>query len=225
MEIKEKLRLLIREFGPTQKEFAALIGTTQPSVANWIAKNEVPNGGLLKIITHCEGVTYEWLTGEDEEWRSDAPLRRPRSFRGRMSDTYLTSSKNRPTRYYPGVNASCGQKEQNTDDLSTEEILIPGMNNDAWINAEGYSMTPTIQPGDKVGLRLVEDKMSIRPGYIYMIETSNGERLLKRISQLDPKSEYLTLVSDNKENYPPFDIEKASIIRIYRATALIRSLL
>ena len=66
MEARERLKILIREYGGTQKVFASIIGTTQPTIANWMAQNQIPEGGIAKICRALPEVSFEWLTGQEE---------------------------------------------------------------------------------------------------------------------------------------------------------------
>ena len=66
MDAREKLKTLIREYGGTQKVFASMIGTTQPTIANWMAQNQIPEGGIAKICRALPDVSFEWLTGQED---------------------------------------------------------------------------------------------------------------------------------------------------------------
>ena len=46
MDARQILKILIKEYGGTQKVFASIIGTTQPAVANWIAAGGDASQGL-----------------------------------------------------------------------------------------------------------------------------------------------------------------------------------
>lgn len=212
MEAKDRLKQLILRYGPTQKDFANRINASQPTIANWIATNKIPNGGVMKIITHIPEVDIDWLTGETEKREMQAMPKRSNQLAGEG------------TPFYPNVSASCGLKEMATDDMTTERIVIPGYNLDFYIPASGRSMLPTIQPGDVVGLREWTDVHNLRPGHIYLFETTNDEYMLKRVRKVDPNSEYITLYSDNEDEFPPFDILKETIHGIFRVVNLIRRL-
>lgn len=214
MEAKDRLKYLITKYGPTQKDFADKIGASQPTIANWIATNKIPNGGVMKIISHIPEVDLDWLTGEKE---IKVTIKKSEKQPAPIAVTEGTP-------YYSSVSASCGLKEMAADDMTTERIVIPGYNLDFYIPASGRSMLPTIQPGDIVGLKVWNDVHNLRPGHIYLFETSNDEYMLKRIRKVDPKSESITLYSDNEDEYAPFEIRKETIHSIYRVVNLIRSL-
>ena len=211
MEPREKLRLLIREYGGTQKVFASMIGTTQPTIANWLAQNQIPAGGMTKICKALPDVNFEWLTGKE-----DAPQRGYQEVRS--SNTELQG-----TPYYSRMPASAGQLEMGDEDITTERISIPGISTDAFFPVVGNSMDPTIQSGDIVGIRKLDSMARIRPNDIYLIFTRDNERMLKRIKGVNGQSPTLTLYSDNPA-YDPFPVLKEQIASIYKTVCLIRSL-
>ncbi len=213
MEARERLKILIREYGGTQKVFASIIGTTQPTIANWMAQNQIPEGGIAKICRALPEVSFEWLTGQEETPR--------RGYQEQPSTADMTMRVGQP--YYSRMPASAGQLEMGDEDVTVEHISIPGMKVTAYFPVVGNSMDPTIQSGDIVGIRRLDGLDRIRPNDIYLIFTRDNERMLKRIKGINQQSPYLTLYSDNPA-YDPFDILKEQIVGVYKAVCLIRSL-
>lgn len=213
MDAREKLKTLIREYGGTQKVFASMIGTTQPTIANWMAQNQIPQGGIAKICSALPEVSFEWLTGKEDVprrgYQEMAPASAPLPFVGQP--------------YYSRMPASAGQLEMGDEDVTTERISIPGMQVDAYFPVVGNSMDPTIQSGDIVGIRKLDGMARIRPNDIYLVFTRDNERMLKRIKGVNGADPYLTLYSDNPA-YEPFQILKEQISAIYKAVVIIRSL-
>lgn len=211
MNAREKLKMLIREYGGTQSEFASLIGTTQPTIANWLSQNQIPAGGIAKICRALPNVSFEWLTGQ-----SDVPQRGYQDVTA-MSDTPIGAC------YYSRMPASAGQLEMGDEDITTERISIPGVNVDAYFPVVGNSMDPTIQSGDIVGIRKIDSMSRVRPNDIYLVFTRDNERMLKRIKGVNGQSPMLTLYSDNPA-YEPFQIIKEQILAVYKAVCIIRTL-
>ena len=210
MEAREKLKMLIKEYGGTQKVFASMIGTTQPTIANWLAQNQIPSGGVAKICKALPDVSFDWLAGKSETMQRD----------------YKDSADGMAgagAAYYSRMPASAGQLDMGDEDFSTERICVPGIEVDAYFPVVGNSMDPTIQSGDIVGIRPIDGLDRIRPNDIYLIFTRDNERMLKRIKNINQQSPYLTLYSDNP-SYEPFDIMKEQIASVYKAVCIIRSL-
>ena len=212
-DAREKLKTLIREYGGTQKVFASMIGTTQPTIANWLAQNQIPEGGIAKICRALPDVSFEWLTGQEEM---------PRRGYQEQAATY-TSTEMVGQPYYSRMPASAGQLDMGHEDITTERIVIPGVKTTAYFPVVGNSMDPTIQSGDIVGIRRMDGLTRIRPNDIYLIFTRDNERMLKRIKNINQQSPYLTLYSDNPA-YEPFDVIKEQIVGVYKAVCIIRSL-
>ena len=212
MDAREKLKTLIREYGGTQKVFASMIGTTQPTIANWMAQNQIPDGGVAKICQALPEVSFEWLTGQEEMPR-----------RGYQDTNYTSFTPMAGAAYYSRMPASAGQLEMGDEDVTTERIAIPGMEVDAYFPVVGNSMDPTILSGDIVGIRKLDSFDRIRPNDIYLVFTRDNERMLKRIKGVNGQSPTLTLYSDNPA-YDPFEVLKEQISAVYKAVCLIREL-
>ena len=97
------------------------------------------------------------------------------------------------------------------------------------------SMIPNYPPGCVVGLTPCRSKF-IEPGEVYVIETRD-RRLLKRLFYKDDDSEsdFITCYSDNtmafeggarhgKAAYPPFNLPKSEIMKIFTVTGVLRSI-
>lgn len=212
MDARERLKTLIREYGGTQKVFASMIGTTQPTIANWMAQNQIPEGGIAKICRALPDVSFEWLTGQEEQ---------PRRGYQETSGMGEVNFVGKP--YYSRMPASAGQLEMGDEDVTTERIQIPGMRVDAYFPVVGNSMDPTIQAGDIVGIRKLDSADRIRPNDIYLVFTRDNERMLKRIKGVNAAEPYLTLHSDNPD-YEPFQVLKEQIASVYKTVCLIRTL-
>jgi len=103
----------------------------------------------------------------------------------------------------------------------------------AAIRIYGNSMIPNYPPGCVVGLARCESKF-IEPGEVYVIETRD-RRILKRLFYKDDNSDgdFITCYSDNIMNfeggarhgklaYPPFDLPKSEIVKIFTVTGVIK---
>lgn len=212
MDAREILKTLIREYGGTQKVFASMIGTTQPTIANWMAQNQIPEGGIAKICRALPEVSFEWLTGQEDTPRhgyQDEPAANAMPMVGQP--------------YYSRMPASAGQLIMGDEDVTTERIHIPGVQASAFFPVIGNSMDPTIQSGDIVGIRRLDDMRRLRPNEIYIIFTRDSERMLKRVKNINSNDPYLTLYSDNPA-YEPFQVLKEQIVAVYKVVVIIRNL-
>lgn len=210
MDAREKLKMLIREYGGTQKVFASMIGTTQPTIANWMAQNQIPEGGIAKICRALPEVSFDWLTGKEEMPR-----------RGYQDEPAVQTEPMVGEPYYSNMPVSAGQLTMGNDNLTTERIHVPNVRVSAYVSVIGNSMDPTIQNGDIVGIRRIDNLQRIRPNDIYLILTRDSERMLKRIKNINANDPNLMLYSDNPA-YDPFTVQKELICDIYKAVCIIR---
>ncbi len=212
MDAREKLKTLIREYGGTQKVFASMIGTTQPTIANWMAQNQIPEGGIAKICRALPEVSFDWLTGNEDMPR-----------RGYQDEPAVNATPLVGQPFYSCMPASAGQLIMGDDNVTTERIHIPGVRATSFFPIMGNSMDPTIQSGDIVGIRRLENLAYMRPNDIYLIFTRDSERMVKRIKNINSNDPYLTLYSDNP-SYEPFKILKEQIVVVSKVVCLIRNL-
>jgi len=91
------------------------------------------------------------------------------------------------------------------------------------VRASGQSMAKVISHGDAIGLIKVENWMDFFPyGEIYAIVTKDGFRMIKVVTKGENEDTF-TLISkptDNKkEEFPPQQIKKTSILSIFKVQA------
>lgn len=89
----------------------------------------------------------------------------------------------------------------------------------------GQSMSPTIPEGSRVFCQTLEDKSEIEEGGIYAIITKHG-LMIKRIQRaLDERDICigLRLISDNKLEYPPFEVDLEEVRRLLRVRQIMKA--
>ena len=109
------------------------------------------------------------------------------------------------------------------DQTTTPEYMIdcrPYNRADAWCNARGNSMYPTISSGDIIALKAISDPHLLISGDIYGIVTVNGLRTIKRVHD---NGDTLTLIPDNKEYHEQI-IDKKDILRVFLVMGSMRPL-
>ena len=192
MSEKDRVLALIKEFGGTQVAFAKHIGVRQSAVANWIRRDSIPAGAKATILSSCDNVSEKWLFfGEGKMFPKGTNV------------------------FYKELEVSAGRIEFCNSTAKQQRIFIPGVEADAFFPVKGFSMYPTIQEGDLVGVVQIDNFEEIKPKHIYLIITRDNERMLKHIELGNAKSPYITLTSDNV-NYEPFKIRKENVISIYK---------
>lgn len=107
--------------------------------------------------------------------------------------------------------------------IDCAHYVIPefaNLNVEYMIRVSGSSMYPKYSNGDILACRRVQDVLFFQWGKIYVIDSSQGA-LVKRVFQ-DEDPDRILLVSDNRENYPPFSIPKSDIRSLSIVVGVIR---
>lgn len=189
---KDRVLALIKEFGGSQVAFAKLLGVRQSAVANWISRNSIPAAAKTQILSVCDNLSERWLFfGEGNMFPKGTNL------------------------FYKELEVSAGRIEFANTTAKPQRIYIPGVDADAFFPVKGFSMYPTIQEGDLVGVVETDNFEEIKAKHIYLIITRDNERMLKHIELGKANSPYITLTSDNAD-YEPFKIRKENVISIYK---------
>lgn len=120
------------------------------------------------------------------------------------------------------VNGFAGVIELNSINPEYRINYPPARDCDFWVNATGNSMLGVVNHGDKIALKTV-DKEWFPLGEIYAIVTTNGHRMVKRISSSkDPNCYRLISENPNKDEYPDQDIPKHYIQSLFKVVLAIK---
>ena len=212
MDAKVILSKLIAQYGGTHRAFADAIGVSQPTVASWLAKNGIPRGGKMRIVEAFPEVDMAFLDGKSSVIvkAQPAPAR------------YIHPIEEMGAPFYMNLPASAGQTFAGDYDPEAERIVIPGMVVDAYLPVMGMSLHPTLQNGDTVGVMALKSVDRLRPNDIYLVMTTDNERMIKRIREID-RGDMLTLYSDNPD-YAPFQVQKDQVCGVWNVVCVIRNL-
>ena len=107
-------------------------------------------------------------------------------------------------------------------DYECDHFTVPGFESaDFLITVMGDSMQPTLVSGDVLAVKRVEaSKLWFQWGKIYVLATRQG-CIVKRILPSD-KEGCVSIVSDNKSQYPAYDLDGGEINSIGLAIGLVR---
>ena len=89
------------------------------------------------------------------------------------------------------------------------------------IRVSGSSMYPKYSNGDLLGCKRITDTTFFQWGKPYVLDTDQGV-MVKRLFPVKENADALECHSDNKENYPPFIINKSSIYKISIVIGVLR---
>jgi len=105
------------------------------------------------------------------------------------------------TNQYPTISFLAMQDLQNRKDLFV-------------IRANGDSMSPKINDGDKVTIRKVEDLDCIYYGQNYLVVTKNY-KMIKQIRRYTPDEDNYVILHSINPNYDDMVISKSNILGLY----------
>lgn len=202
MTDKEKIQLLIDEYGKTQEGFASLLGVATSTVANWRFRNKLTPTAMNLILRKCTDVNPEWLEGVSDTFKLDLP-----------ADT-------NKIRVYDDIMVVDGQVKHADHADAPQAVSVPDVSSTESVVVSGCSLQPTIQQGDIIGIHEFNDWSQFKKGDVYFILTKENERLLKYIYG-DEDPNYIFGFSENAL-VPPITIPKENIFRIYKVDFTIR---
>jgi transcriptional regulator with XRE-family HTH domain len=224
MNQAERLKELRRKAGLNQVQVAEFIGKSRSRLATYETQDDlrIPYPTLVKLarlyqstpeyIEH--GVTPEdaALSAEYITGRHIRPLVVTVDNTGKENILFV------PIKARAGYLLGYGDPEYIQ---SLYACSMPGFTNGTFriFEVEGYSMSNTLQPGDMVITRYVENWNNLSNDNVYVIVAKNGI-CIKRIQNVIDKAAGIVIQSDNPEFATDF-IPVEDIMEIWEAKALV----
>lgn len=215
--MNERLSQIVEYYGLSVREFERLIGVSEGVINKTLARNTgLKAETIQKIVEKFPQISLNWILLGEGEMLLNEP-----------QDTSCTKGTN--VKGIPLIPIEAIAGLPSVDDIGilfTEcnQYVIPefdGKGVDYMIRVSGSSMYPKYSNGDILACRYIRDILFIQWGKIYVIDSSQGA-LVKRVFQDDTNPDNLILVSDNKENYPPFTFPKSDIRSLSIVVGVIR---
>ena len=203
-----------------QSLFAEKISEQRSNFSAALNGNEkyLTKGLLMKVIKAFPDINPIWLlTGHESMIKGEkAPNEQISTLAPVLAEDVINYENGIPYYNVDFTNGFMGVVEFQNIKPDYYINYPPANNCDFWINATGHSMENIINHGDIVAVKEV-DYTWFPLGEIYAIVTSNGYRLIKRITK-SRDSKCYRLVSENpdKEKYPDQDIPKSYITRLFK---------
>lgn len=200
--IKDRFIEYLKHLGIGQGKFEKNTGIGNGTINN--IKDGISSPKLAKISLTYPDLNIEWLiTGNGEMLKE-------------CSNNALAPKRNSKSDipFYADIPMSAGEQGKNIEaiqEIPTGFMNIPNITAKYLFPVIGYSMIPTIKPGDIIGVNDVHRWDRVEPDKIYLIIT-NEERMIKRLRIDNDNENILWCVSDN---YKEFKIYKNDIVNIY----------
>ncbi len=224
MNQSERLKALRRQTGLNQQQVATRIGKSRSRVASYETQPElkIPYPVLEKLAGLYQTTPQYIETGKVHSQASaTSELVNGKNIRPLVVTVDNTGAENIvfvPVKARAGYLLGYGDPEYIQ---SLYACSIPGFTNGTFriFEVEGHSMSNTLQPGDMVITRYVEDWNNLSNDKVYVIVAKDGI-CIKRIQNVIDKAAGILIQSDNPEFATDF-IPVEQIMEIWEAKALI----
>ena len=224
MNFPTNLRYLRKKTGKTQGELSVELGIGRTTVANYEAGVSEPSMEILMNIISHFGISADMLLSRNltkEGYVPGSPMTpsvKPGVGYSQMPKVITVDSRGNDNILFVPVKARAGYLNGLGDPEFMESLptfRLPGLDHSTYrmFEVEGPSMTPNLQPGDKVIGEWVEDLMLLRDNHVYII-VHDGGVVVKRIINRIKESGKILLKSDtiaHRSEYPVVEIDPSDI--------------
>jgi transcriptional regulator with XRE-family HTH domain len=221
----DRLKALRRKAGLNQQQVAGYIGKSRSRLAIYETQPnlQIPYQVLQKLADLYKS-TPEYIEKGVEANRLAAETIEKASGKNVRPLVVTLDSTGKENIVFVPVKAQAGYLLGYGDPEYIQSLYacsMPGFTNGTFriFEVEGYSMTNTLQPGDMVITRYVENWNNLSNDNVYVLVAKNGI-CIKRIQNVIDKAAGIVIQSDNPEFATDF-IPVEDILEIWEARALV----
>jgi transcriptional regulator with XRE-family HTH domain len=225
MNQPERLKALRRKAGLNQQQVASYIGKSRSRLAIYETQPtlQIPYAVLQKLADLYK-TTPDYIEQGTETIQPESTLAEKVSGKNVRPLVVSIDSTGQENIVFVPVKAQAGYLLGYGDPEYIQSLYacsMPGFTNGTFriFEVEGYSMTNTLQPGDMVITRYVEDWNNLSSDNVYVVVAKNGI-CIKRIQNVIDKAAGIVIQSDNPEFATDF-IPVDDILEIWEARALV----
>jgi transcriptional regulator with XRE-family HTH domain len=239
MTLAQRIKIIRKELGLNQTEFAQKIGITQTSLSQIEGEKNGISYDVYKAIVNEFNVDPTWLMDGLGEMFSDLDSARSDNNSARSDNNSARDDKNKRSVLPLVVQISNDQEEnivmvdkkaaagylQNQQDpeyiAKLPSFRLPGYYGKTFRAFEimGDSMLPGIVPGDMIVGSYVESLTDIHIGSVYIVVLTDGSIVAKRVTAR--VNDFFELTSDNAAVYAPYSVKASDIAQIWKAESRI----
>ena len=231
-QIGDRIKALITENQMSTYEASKKLGYDRASKLYKLIANEVKPSyeTMLDLMNTWPDVSPDWLlkgegpmrrVGQGEAGQQNAAVVTPRKVgdSGRMPSVIAVNPDNEEEILVVPIKAQAGYFRSGKDtDLLREHgtLKLPGFDGKTYraFEVDGDSMEPTIGRGDYLLCDFVEHWDLVKPGHVYIIETTD-EFICKRLKGPLPDGKPIEMLSDNTF-YEPYIVPYDRVIEIWQ---------
>lgn len=220
MTLAQRIKILRKQLGMSQTEFATEIGITQTSLSQIEGEKNGISYDVYKAIVSRFNIDPLWLMdGEGEMIRSE----QARQSSGAIPLVVQIDSDQEENIVVVDKKAAAGYLQGQQDPSYIAKLpsfRLPGFYGKTYRAFEitGDSMLPGIHPGDMVVGGYEESLTQIRKQHVYVVVLHDGSIVAKRINPLGDNT--YELVSDNAA-YDPYAVTAGDIAQLWHVDARI----
>ena len=221
--IKQRILHFVDTLGISKRDFYTQIGVSRGTLES---NTGITEDIITKFITIFPTINIEWLmTGDGEMYKTTTKdFAKMQEKNDNFSIFNQIGNKGIPLIPIEAVAGLPTIDNIGVSFADCKRYVIPefeGKGVDYMIRVSGSSMYPKYSNGDILACKYIENVLFLQWGKIYVIDSSQGA-LVKRVFQDETNPDNLILVSDNKENYPPFTFPKSDIRSLSIVVGVIR---
>ena len=221
--IKQRILHFVDTLGISKRDFYTQIGVSRGTLES---NTGITEDIITKFITIFPTVSIEWLmTGDGEMYKTATKdFATMQEKNNNFSIFNQTSDEGIPLIPIEAIAGLPTIDNIGVSFADCKKYVIPefeGKGVDYMIRVSGSSMYPKYSNGDILACKYIENVLFLQWGKIYVIDSSQGA-LVKRVFQDETNPDNLILVSDNKDNYPPFSFPKSDIRSLSIVVGVIR---
>jgi transcriptional regulator with XRE-family HTH domain len=220
MTLAQRIKIIRKQLGMSQTEFANTIGITQTSLSQLEGEKNGISYDVYKAIVAKFNVDPLWLMdGKGEMYISNDAKQKS----GALPLVVQVAGDDEENIVMVDRKAAAGylQGQSDPDYISRlPSFRLPGFYGKTFRAFEitGESMLPGIHPGDMLVGSYVEELVHIKRGNVYIVVTHDGSIVAKRVFPLGNNT--FELRSDNLV-YTPYAVTAADIGQIWQVEARI----
>lgn len=204
MTDKEKLKKLVEISGKSQKEFAALIGISSATFANWCYRGKITPTAANLILRKFPEINPDWLAGRSDELKRRPLTPEDKQYRNYVFDDIVIENDTVAFVKNEGI---------------ANVMEISELGDRRYLRVVGCSLPPVIKAGDIISIREVEKGEKFEKGDIFFIINKENERCLKFINYEDDDYYYVST-----PNTIPVVLPKQSVLKVYLVDSVTRIL-
>jgi phage repressor protein C with HTH and peptisase S24 domain len=217
--IGNKIKEYFSEIGMSQTDVAAVLDVQQAAVSNQLNGRRFGKNNAAKW-SKAFGFRANWLiTGEGPMFDADNP-NAPREYNieehpelNHDDDIPVI-----PARLFRAPDIDIYEYVTNSQNVEKLPPVPHFQKHELFATCPGDAMAPILRRGYLMALRKMQEDVPIINGEIYVVDTKSSGMFLRRLVDNGPD---LTLIAENQQDFPDFNIEHSDVINIFRVVGVL----